>query len=431
MTDAATQHAVYLSAVEPERLRWLSRGRLAAGKLTILDGDPGLGKSTLLADWAARVSRGQPLPDGDACPPRGVVLLSAEDGVADTIRPRFEAAGADLDRVLVLQAVPDALSSPGIGRLPTIPDDLHRLEEAIADADAALLILDPLMAYLGDHTNAHRDQDVRRALAPVAQLAERTGVAVVLVRHLNKAQNTQALYRGGGSIGIIGAARCGLLVAVDPDDPERRILAPTKSNLARPPVALAFRLVPMPGTDVARVEWLGETGHTAAALLATPDDEARSERDEAKAWLHDALADGPVAAKELRDRARRDAIADRTLDRAKAALGVRATRHGGVGSDGHWQWALPLDAEGAKGAIDVLSTSLPGAGALRSEVASLGAMGVHTSREGDDGIRRCFACGTVLLVGQSVCPVCHPVARATAHEGSRDGASLIGRSHAD
>lgn len=430
MSDAATQHAVYLSAVEPERLRWLSRGRLAAGKLTILDGDPGLGKSTLLADWAARVSRGQPLPDGDACPPRGVVLLSAEDGVADTIRPRFEAAGGDLDRVLVLQTVPDAVSPTGAGRLPTIPDDLHRLEEAIADADAALLILDPLMAYLGDHTNAHRDQDVRRALAPVAQLAERTGVAVVLVRHLNKAQNTQALYRGGGSIGIIGAARCGLLVAVDPDDPERRILAPTKSNLDRPPAALAFRLVAMPGTDVARVEWIGQTGHTAAALLAAPDDEARSERDEAKAWLHDALATGPVAAKEIRDRARQDDIARRTLDRAKAALGVQATRHGGIGSQGHWEWALPVDAEGAKDATDVLSTSLSGAGALRPEVASLGVTGIHLSRDRNDRMGQCFACGRVWLAGEAVCPVCHPPGHARGDGLSRDVTSLNGRGHA-
>ncbi len=271
--SAAPVHAVYLSDVEPERLTWLSRGRLAAGKLTVLDGDPGLGKSTLLAELPARVTRGDALPNGEAGRPRGVVLLSAEDGLADTIRPRLEAAGADLDRVLALVAMPDEGDEDGPGRLPTIPDDLGYVEELVRHADAALLVIDPLMAYLGADTNAHRDQDVRRALAALAALAERTGVAVVLIRHLNKAQSAHALYRGGGSIGIIGAARCGLLLAADPDDPERRVLAPTKANLARPPVTPVFRLAPVPGTDVARVAWLGETAHTAANLLAQPADE--------------------------------------------------------------------------------------------------------------------------------------------------------------
>lgn len=337
-------HLIYLSEVETERLQWLSRGRVAAGKITLVDGDPGLGKSTLLADWSARVSRGEALPDGVAGPPRGVVLLSAEDGLADTIRPRLEAAGADLDRIAALLTVPDGDGPPaGLGRLPSIPADLPYLEQAITDIDAALVIVDPLMAYLGTETNAHRDQDIRRALAPLAQLAERTGVAVVLVRHLNKAQSANALYRGGGSIGIVGAARCGLLVAADPDDSERRILAPIKSNLARPPAALAFQLAPVAGTDVARVEWLGETRHTAGALLTIPDDETRTERDDAEAWLAAYLADGPVETSDVLAAGRKAGHAERTLKRAKAALAVRSEREGfGKGAAGCGRSLAPV-----------------------------------------------------------------------------------------
>lgn len=334
-------HVVYLSDVAPERLAWLSRGRLAAGKLTVLDGDPGLGKSTLLADWAARVSRGRPLPDGEGGAPRGVVLLSAEDGLADTIRPRLEAAGADLSKVVALLTVPDEANPVGPGRLPAIPADLEVIEKLVHDADAALVIIDPLMAYLGPDINAHRDQDVRRALAPLAQLAERLGVAVVLVRHLNKAQSAHALYRGGGSIGIIGAARCGLLVAADPDDQERRILAPTKANLARPPAALAFRLEAAPGADVARVTWLGESGHTAAGLLAEPaGEEERSARDEAEVFLRDVLAGGPVAGKDVQAMARDAGIAVSTLRRARERLGVTTTREG-FGPGSRVLWKLP------------------------------------------------------------------------------------------
>ena len=416
---APPAHLIYMSDVTPERLVWLSRGRLAAGKLTLLDGDPGLGKSTMLADWSARITRGEPLPEGDGGTPRGVVLLSAEDGLADTIRPRLEAAGADLARVAALVAVPDPAAPPGDpGRLPAIPADLADIEKAIHDADAALLIVDPLMAYLGGGTDAHRDQDIRRALAPLTQLAERTGVAVVLVRHLNKAQSSHALYRGGGSIGIIGAARCGLLVAADPDDPERRVLAPIKSNLARPPAALAFRLVAAPGTDVARVEWLGETGHTAAALLAVPDDEARSEGDDAAAWLAAYLGDGPVEAKDAFADARKAGHAERTVKRAKKVLNVQTTREG-FGPNGRYRWALPNSNDDADpppiGGHDPHRGPTKNDGPLWGAVAPYGAGGgangtPPTPRPAGTGHGRCFACGGERPVGGVPCPTCHPPA---------------------
>src|SRR5262249_22936941 len=149
---------------------------------------------------------------------------------ADTIRPRLEAAGADLDRIHIFHAV----RREGHEVIPSLPENLPELERAIRDRHAELVVIDPLMAYLGGGVDAHRDQDVRRALAPLAKMVERTGAAGLAVRHLNKggASGGNPLYRGGGSIGIIGAARSGLLVARDPDDPERRVFAVTKSNLA-------------------------------------------------------------------------------------------------------------------------------------------------------------------------------------------------------
>ncbi|MDP6582331.1 MAG: AAA family ATPase, partial [Vicinamibacterales bacterium] len=218
---------VLLSDVTPERVEWLWLGRIPSGKVTLIDGDPGLGKSALTTDLAARVSTGRPMPDGEPCEAGGVVILTAEDALADTVRPRLDAAGANSTRIIAVPTV-------GTGEdehMPSVPGDLGAIEVAIQRVDARLVIIDPLMAYLGGEVNSHRDQDVRRALAPIAQLAERTGVAVLIIRHLNKDQGGKAIYRGGGSIGISGAARSVLLVAEDPDDLDRRILVPVKANL--------------------------------------------------------------------------------------------------------------------------------------------------------------------------------------------------------
>ena len=203
---------ILLADVTPERVAWLSRGRLAVGKITMVDGDPGLGKSTAMIELAARITRGEALPDGEKGRPRGVVIMSAEDGIADTIRPRAEVAGADLRHIRILAEKAD-------GSLPTIPEDIPLIEATLMAMDAALLVVDPLVAFLGWKVNVSRDQDVRRALAPLKAMAERCGVAVVLLRHLNKQLLTNALYRGGGSIGIIGGARFGLMFAYDLEDP--------------------------------------------------------------------------------------------------------------------------------------------------------------------------------------------------------------------
>ena len=336
--EEAGQVGVLLSEVECERVAWLWPGRIPLGKITVLDGDPGLGKSTLALDLAARVTRGGLMPDGSPGVDGGVVILTAEDGLGDTVRPRLEAAGGDPTRVVALQTV-----GTGDNERAVSLENLQALEQAIRRVGAKLVIVDPVMAFLGTQTDSHRDQDIRRCLAPLARLAETNGAAFLIIRHLNKASGGNPIYRGGGSIGIIGAARSGLLVSKDPDEEARRVLASTKSNLSRPPESLSFELEDRAGA--VRVKWLGASKHSASSLLAESDNEQdRAAVDEAKDFLRDALAGGPQPAKDVQRGAREAGISDATLRRAKSALHVTARKVGRPGMPGQgWVWALPED----------------------------------------------------------------------------------------
>jgi hypothetical protein len=333
--------------VPREQVKWLWPGRIPFAKLCVLDGDPGLGKSTIILDVAARVTTREPMPDGQRLDrPGGVLLLSAEDGVADTIRPRLEAAGANLHLVQVLDHVTDE----GGPRPVEFPADLDRVEWYAKGLtfgeecyEPRLLVIDPLMAYLGGEVNAHRDQDVRRVLHRLKLMAENTGLALVVIRHLNKVPGANPLYRGGGSIGIIGAARAGLLVGVDPDDDARQVLAVSKSNLAAKPPSLAYRLVSDGRYGVAKVAWEGATEHSAADLLGAPAERPSPKQDQAEKLLQDALAKGPRAVAWLKQHAARKRVSWDTMKRAKEALEVIAERRGEEGrrGGGSWWWRLP------------------------------------------------------------------------------------------
>ncbi len=336
-----------LSEVDPERVEWLWESRIPYGKITIVEGNPGLGKSTLMTDIAARVSRGKAWPDGSKCKAGGVVLLSAEDGLADTIRPRFDAAGGDPTKAVTISTVPDA---EGNERQIAIPDDLSIIEQVIERVQARLVVIDPLMAFLAENVNSHRDQDVRRALAPLARLAERTSAAIVVVRHLNKATGGSAIYRGGGSIGIIGAARSGLLIAEHPEDDTKRVMASVKNNLAAPASSLVFSLASTEN-GAARVAWSGQTILDANSLLSAPvDQEEKSALSEAEDFLLDILQDGSVTAKDAEKEAKEAGIEPRTLKRAKQKLKVASEREGTSGQrgGGRWVWRLPESVKGAK-----------------------------------------------------------------------------------
>lgn len=335
---------IRLIDIEKQRIEWLWPNRLALGKITVWDGDPGLGKSTTTLDIAARVSAGRSLPgQSTGRGPAGVVLLGAEDDPGDTIRPRLEAAGADLTRVCIRQSVPDGsggLSDKVYDRAPSIPLDLPTIEADIVAIGASLLIVDPLMAFLGAGIDGHKDQDVRRALSALKTMAERTRVAVVLVRHLSKAVGAPALMRGGGSIGIIGAARFGLLVARDPEDPDRRLIAVTKSNLAVEAETLAYRLESVEATDVARVVWDGISNLRADELVRPPEDEQnRVERNHAVEFLHDSLHHGARPANDVKRDARDEGISDKQLRTAREKLGIKPAKSSVTGP---WMWSLPI-----------------------------------------------------------------------------------------
>ena len=340
---------VLASEVKAEPVEWLWPGWVPLNKVTVVDGDPGLGKSTIFeADLAARVSTGRPMPETDYKVEGGVIIVNAEDGAGDTIRPRLEAAGADLDRCLILTTIP----GNGGDRLPSIPDDIGLIREAAERVQARLVVIDPVMAYFGTTINSNSDQQVRRAMGPLKELAEETGAAVVLVRHLNKGGGGKAVYRGGGSIGITGAARSVLLVAKHPEatdpntgkDDGRRVIAVSKSNLGASPQALGYRITDR--GDTSAIEWTGKEKLSADDLVSptTASGEERSALDDAKEFLLRMLADGPVKSTELDEAAGFNGVSGATLKRAKREMRVRAERMG-YGQDGGWYCSLPDTAD--------------------------------------------------------------------------------------
>ena len=353
-----------LGDVNPEPIRWLWPGRIAIGKLTLLAGDPGLGKSFITLDLAARVSRGDGWPH---CPtatgePGGVVLLSAEDDLADTIRPRLDAAGADVKRIAALTAVTrfDADSGQHREHPFNLAKDLAVLEQAIARVpDCRLVVIDPISAYLGG-TDSHKNAEIRGLLAPLSQLASRYAVAVLAVTHLRKGDG-QAIYRAMGSLAFIAAARAGYCVTHDHEDTSgrRRLMLPMKNNLGEDRTGLAYRLM-APSSGIPSTAWESEPV-TLSVDEALNDngqgqghDNGAPERDEAAKWLRETLADGPLEAKTVYTQARQDGVAKRTLDRAKRGLRVIAYREG-FGADGSWLWKLPqapdrhIEAEKSRG----------------------------------------------------------------------------------
>ncbi len=336
---------IRLADVEPERVRWLWPGYLPLGKLVVLDGDPDQGKSAITIDWAAKISTGSPMPDG-AEPVKGAVLiLSAEDGLADTIRPRLDAAGGDPAQVITITEM-STVTEDGerITRPVAIPRDLPAIEGVIARNGVVLVIVDVLMAYLDGSVDSYRDQDVRRALLPLAAMADRTGCCVVAIRHFTKS-GTRAIHRGGGSVGIGGAARAGFMVAADPDDDtdHTHVLAPVKCNLAEHPPALAYRLDADEERGCVKVAWLGESRQTADALLAdNGSEEERSEQDEAVEWLTGYLIDhgSEAGAGDIIRDAAKNGIHVRTLRRARRKARNPRVTTGKEGMRGGWVWRL-------------------------------------------------------------------------------------------
>jgi hypothetical protein len=335
-----------MSTVEPEDVSWLWFGRLPLGKVVVLDGDPAVGKSTMTTDLAARVSTGKPMPDElEAATAGTVVIMSAEDGLADTIRPRLDAAGADVTRIHAVTGVTEVDEDGVVSeRPPSIPGDIGLLEALVRRTGAVLVVVDVLMAYLAGTTNSYRDQDVRLALTPLAMMAERCGCCVLVLRHVRKASTGNAIYAGGGSIGIIGQARVGLIAAYDPDDDNpdenlrRRVLAVVKCNIAPKAASLGYSIVS--AGAVGCIDWHGPVAHRADDLV---DHDGRDdERSDKEDFLRDLLADGPVPAKDVEKAARADGWTIKQLRPVLKRLGGRTVKEG---FDGGWTWTMhPEDA---------------------------------------------------------------------------------------
>jgi putative DNA primase/helicase len=347
------------SEIQAKPIRWLWKGRIARGKVSMLAGNPGLGKSQVTASMAAIVSTGGEWPvDRTRCERGNVIILSAEDDAEDTIRPRLEAAGADLSRVYLLDAVVEGYRATDGGeviRAFNLKTDLPRLATLLEKiGDVALIVIDPITAYLGD-TDSHVNAEVRALLARLSEMAGKSGAAVVCVSHLNKGGNSEALMRVTGSLAFVAAARAAYIVVKDQEDGNRRLFLPLKNNVGNDQTGLAFTVQ---GAQVASSAGLIETACvvweaeavtvTADEAMARPiDSDERSAVEDAMQFLRDLLAKGPMPAKQVYAEGREAGHAERTLRRAQKGLGIEPTK---AGVKEGWKWAMAPKA--AKNAED-------------------------------------------------------------------------------
>lgn len=330
---------VRLSDVEARPIHWLWKEKIARGKLTMISGDPGLGKSQITLALAAAVSKGARWPVGGGYAPQGsTILLANEDGIADTIRPRLDAAGADCSRIHALEMVQET-SEDGelVNRSFRLAKDVDQLAALIDRlGDVAMVAIDPISEYLGG-TDSHKNSDVRALLSPLTNMAEQHDVAVVAVTHLNKGSGS-AIYRSIGSIAFTAAARTVWAVMKDKNDPARRLMLPVKNNLGNDQDGMAYRAeTAANGSPVVMWEPDPVVIDINEALSAETDD-TRSERDEAVEWLQIELADGPVLVRELQKLAKQAGHSWSTVKRARSELEVTSKK---VAMQGGWRWHLP------------------------------------------------------------------------------------------
>ena len=327
-----------LESVVPRPVRWLWDGRIAIGKLSIIAGDPGLGKSLLTIELASIVSRGGVWPaDASVAMRGGALIMSAEDDVEDTICPRLIAAGADRMHIKSMTMVVerDGGGKSASRRLFSLAENIPQLEAAISQVPTCrLVVIDPISAFTSS-TDTHKNSDVRGLLAPLADLAQRKSVAIVGVTHLNKSSGP-AMYRTMGSLAWVAAARSVIAIVKDSNDPSRRLLVPVKNNLGNDLTGLAYRVIPAVNGSP-RLEWEPEQ-IVISADDALQAEEGATERCEAIEWLEDALAVGAVETTELQKLAKMAGHAWRTVRRAKEELGIKPRKQGFAGK---WVWELP------------------------------------------------------------------------------------------
>lgn len=332
-----------MSDVKSAPINWLWPGRIAKGKIMIIAGNPGLGKSQFTAYLASIVTTGGTWPvSSDRCDIGNVAFICAEDDAADTIKPRLEAAGADVKRIIIVDAV---ATEDKKQRSLNLQNDILNLDAQLAqEPEISLLIIDPISAYMGT-IDSHKNADVRGILTPLAEMAARRNVAVVCVSHLNKGKDSEAMMRVTGSLAYVAAARSAFLVVQDKETPNRRLFLPMKNNLSGENSGLAFTITSYyladSDIDTSKVVWEnGFVYQTANDILAAQDtrNEDRSALSDAKDFLIEVLAEGPLSAKAVQEHAKDAGVSISTLGRAKKEIRIKAQK---LGMKGGWAWVLP------------------------------------------------------------------------------------------
>ena len=315
---------IRMSEVQEVAVEWLWEPYLPFGKLTILQGNPGEGKTYFAMQLAAACTYRRPLPNMEPLEPFNVIYQTAEDGLGDTVKPRLLEAGADLDRVMVIDD----------GDKPLTLSD-KRLERAIRENHARLLIIDPVQAFLGADVDMNRANEVRPIFRKLGETAQETGCAIILIGHLNKAAGSQSTYRGLGSIDITAVVRSLLFIGKVKNDPTTRVLIQEKSSLAPPGKSLAFSL-----GDGNGFQWIGEYDMTADELLAGVE-HTETKAEQAEKLILDLLADGKqMLSADIDKAAAQRGISARTVRTAKQSLGNKL-----ISERSGTQWLLSLKTE--------------------------------------------------------------------------------------
>ena len=338
--------------IESVPIEWLWPGRIALGKLTMIAGDPGLGKSLITVALAEHVSTGTPWPvDRSPCQVGDVVLLSAEDDPGDTVRPRLDAARANVRRIHTVSMIREAdENGKSFERFLSLKRDVNALDELLQTMPSCrLLVVDPVTAYL-DGTDSHKNADVRGLLAPLASLAGRRRVAIVCVTHLNKGGSSTAMYRATGSLAFVAASRAYFQVTKDSENPNRRLVLPVKNNLAPDQAGVAYSVTT--GTNGApTLLWEDDPVEMSAdeALAYDHPEDTQSGARECQDWLRELLVEGSMQASVVQKEARQAGFSDKNLRTARARLGIKPGRRAFAGG---WSWSLPSlqDAQGAQDA---------------------------------------------------------------------------------
>ena len=353
---------VWANELELKPISWLWRGRLAKGKPTLLMGDPGLGKS-LITHWvAATVSVGGAWPDGGVSDKGTAILFTTEDGLEDTVGPRLAAAGADMSRVAMVQGVIDK-DADDVTRMFALTEHIAMLEELIVQTGAVFISMDPISSYLGPDVNSHKDSDVRAVLGPLSLLAERTGVALLMLIHLNKGSNVQALYRATGAVAFPAIARMVLGVAPDPNDEDgkRRLLLPIKMNIGKLPQGIGYRIetaarpeghaILKDASEADQPPEIHWDMDPVAIDMASAMDRNGSAQElgavaETKAALLEILKGGRALASTCKREIKESVgtTSETILSRARKELGVKVRREG-FGPGSVWYWYPPETVE--------------------------------------------------------------------------------------